>query len=191
MKIVRLLILGGLLFAALVLAQRVLPDRYRNDFTDWLGRLTAPNFDWPPDAMARSAQAPLISEYQRRGYRLKCYGSLRTEYKIGKNDDYLCWSLIKSAYDNIPARMVTFFFAKEELTFVRLEFPESSFDRLQDYLRRRLADKPRIDQIPGQRIGTDVFGKPLMVWLAPDGLVTTSAESTPEQPITLLWSRSP
>lgn len=153
-------------------------------------RIVAPNFDLPPDAISQTDQASLIGEYQRRGYDLNCYGDLRPEEKISKIDDYECWTLVESAYDNIPAKMVVFFFSKGELNHVRIEFPESSFDNLQDYLKRRLANYPRLDKKRRNNFGTDIYGKPLMVWKVKEGVVITSASATLGRPVILLWSKT-
>jgi hypothetical protein len=65
-----------------------------------------------------------------------------------------------------------------------MEFPESSFSKLQSYLSRRMTRYPVLDS----NGYTDNFGKPLIVWQVESGFMTTSAESTEGQPITLLWS---
>ena len=189
MKLLRLLVISIVGFAVIFFSYRIFPDRYRYEISDWFGRINAPNFDLPPDAIVQTDQASLIGEYQRRGYDLKCYGNLRPEEKISKTDDYECWTLVKSAYDDIQAKMVVFFFSKGELSHVRIEFPESSFGKLENYLNRRLANYPRLDQMPGSSFGADIYGKPLMVWGVKEGVVVTSASVTPGQPITLLWSK--
>ena len=189
MKLVRLVVISVVAFSVMFFSYQFLPESNKYEISDWFGRFNAPNFDLPPDAIVETDQASLIGEYRRRGYKLKCYGNLRPEEKISKADDYECWALVKSAYDNIPAKMVTFFFSNEKLSHVRLEFPSSSFEKLLNYLNLRLANYPRLDQIPGRRFGTDIYGKSLMVWGVKQGVVVTSESVTPGQPITLLWSK--
>lgn len=165
-----------------------LPREKQFDVRDAIKRPFAPQLDLPPEGPATTDQDTLISEYQRRGYELKCYGGLLPEERINKSNDYLCWGLISKAYDNIPARSVAFFFTRKELQFVKIEFPAASFAALQDYLSRRLAKYPRLDLDTRHKIGTDSDGSPLMVWATANGLVTTSSAATGGQPITVLWS---
>lgn len=161
---------------------------YRYEIYNSIIRLTAPNFILPLDTLERTDKVFIIDEYKRRGYKLKCYGNLRSEEKISKTDDYVCWGIIKSAYDNIPAKKLSFFFSKNELHHIRIEFPHSSFEKLKEYLERRLTHYQRLDQIPGMESQTDVFGKPLITWIVRQGYITTSNLPTPNQPIILLWT---
>lgn len=180
---------AAIICIALFFSYQKIPDSYKYEISDRFGRFTAPNFTLPLDSITLREQASLIGEFKRRGYELKCYGNLRPEEQITAADDFECWALIKSAYDNIPAKTVTFYFAREKLSHVRLEFPELSFGKLKSYLDRRLANYQRLDRVPGDHIGTDIFGKPLMAWKVKGGVVVTS-EPTPEQPTILLWSRN-
>ena len=162
------------------------PHRYES--YNWIARLAAPNFILPLDTIEQTDQNSLIDEYKRRGYNIKCCGCLRPENKILKTDDYVCWGIIKSAYDNIPAKEIAFIFSKGQLQFVRIEFPELSFEKLKDYLNRRLANYQRLDQIPGMKSEKDFFGKPFITWIVRKGYITTSASPTPSRPVFLLWT---
>lgn len=174
---------------ALVILQTsgLVTDGMRNEIGDSFRRPFAPHYDLPPDSLKAAKQDNVIGEYTRRGYKLNCYGNLRAEERIAKDDDYSCWALVKAAYDNIPAKMVIFLFHKGELQHVKIEFPESSFRALQGYLSRRLALAIRLDGKQSTRFGTDIYGKSLMTWITDGGLVVTSSEPTRDQPITLLW----
>jgi len=188
MKSSRAIIFGLVLFTASVVAYKYLPNQYKYEVNDWFSSLGAPSFIESPDYFSARNQSDIIREYQNRNYQLKCYGNLRHEEKISKQDDYLCFAYISSAYDNIPAKLVTFFFSKNKLSHVRLEVPDSSFSKLQNYLARKLANYPRLDLLPNHNFGTDNFGNPLMVWAVKEGLITTSTISTAGQNEVLLWS---
>ncbi|HSD36840.1 MAG TPA: hypothetical protein VLC92_04995 [Rhodocyclaceae bacterium] len=183
MRLIKLGLLAAAIFAALLFSFDQTPKGVRHEIEDWIARWTAPDFDWPPDDITARDQAGLVAEMGRRGYKLTCYSGLQPEEKIGPNDDYLCWAIIKSAYDNVPARMVSFSFTNKKLSSVKLEFPESSFEALQSYLSRRLQQYPGG---PSSR-HKDIFGKPIFVWDVKDAQIMTS-EPTSGKPITLLWS---
>ena len=169
-------------------AGALVPDAIKKDVDDALRRSFSPHFDLPPDATKPDMQKEVIGEYRRRGYQLECTGNAGPETRISKDDDYVCWSLIKAAYDNVPANRVVFFFRKGELQHVKVDFPERAFRPLQDYLSRRLMRAVRLDQKWPKRFGTDIYGKPLMVWATEGGLVVTSSAPTSGHPMTLLWS---
>ncbi|MFZ3152900.1 hypothetical protein [Pseudomonas sp.] len=165
-----------------------LPLHYQHAIYDWYARLGTPTYSESPDYYSMRDQAAVISENQARGHKLKCYGNLGPAERINAQNDYLCSANISNAYDNIPARLVTFFFSKNKLTNVRIEFAAGSFERLDDYLLRKLADYPRLDQMPGAKFGTDPFGKKLVVWRVKEGLITAAAADTPGQNPIILWS---
>lgn len=166
----------------------VLPGSVKYALQDAIKRPFAPNFDLPPNQMKSVRQDDWIAEYRNRGYDLHCYGNLRPEEQVSKDDDYNCWGIIKSAYDNIPARMIVFWFRKGELQHIKIEFSENSFAPLQDFLGRHFEGITRLDQSPNSRFGKDVYGKPLMVWLTEHGIVVASNAPTLGQPLTLLWT---
>lgn len=166
----------------------VLPANVQYALQDAVKRPFAPNFDLPPNQMKSARQDDWIAEYRNRGYDLHCYGNLRPEEQASKDDDYNCWGIIKSAYDNIPARMIVFWFHKGELQHIKIELPESSFASLQDFLGRHFEGVTRLDQSPNSRFGKDVYGKPLMVWATKHGIVVASNAPTSGQPLTLLWT---
>jgi len=174
-------VIGKLLFPSL-------PLHYQHAIIDWYGRLGTPTFALSPDNFSAQDQASFISENQARGHKLKCYGNLGPSERITAQNDYLCSAHISKAYDNIPARLVTFFFTDKKLSNVRIEFAEGSSAQLQDYLSRKLEDFPRLDQMPGARFGTDSFGKKLVVWRVTNGLLTAQAEHTPGQNPVILWT---
>lgn len=188
MKLIKTLFFGMLFLGVIFAVYKVLPKQHRYAIDDVYYSFVAPKFIESPDYFSPRDQDDLIREYKNRNYKLDCYGSLQKEERIGKEDDYLCNAYMSSAFDNIPARRVTFFFAGKKLSHVRMEFPEKSHAKLQDYLGRKLADFPRLDQKPGFKFGTDNFGKPLMVWAVREGLLTTATESTQGETQLLLWS---
>lgn len=188
MKFLKLTLIAAGLFAVGTLLFPMLPLHYQHEVTDWYARLGTPTYAESPDYFSRRDQASIIRENEARGHKLKCYGNLGHTDRITVKDDYLCSAHISTAYDNIPARLVTFFFSKNELTNVRIEFAAGSFDSLDDYLSRKLADYPRLDQEPGAKHGTDPFGKKLVVWRVQDGLIIAAAEDTPGQNPIMLWS---
>lgn len=187
MRVVQLAIIGALIFGISLFAYDSTPKEVRYEIQDWFTRLTAKNFDWPPDEFSAREQNDLIGELNRRGYKLNCYPGGLPEDKVG-NSDYVCWFVIKSAYDNIPARMVMLFFENKKLSNVKIEFPESSFPLVQSYLLRRLEYDTRLDTARGLKKFKDIYGQKTMVWLTKNGTVTTSSEPTSRQPITVLWT---
>lgn len=61
--------------------------------------------------MSGRARDAVIRDYQRKGYRRKCYGDLRIEEKITKDEDYQCYAVIKSlrlAFDRFPVLRAPF-----------------------------------------------------------------------------------
>ncbi|MEX6501695.1 hypothetical protein [Pseudomonas zhanjiangensis] len=188
MNILKTVLVAGALFAAGTLLYPTLPQRYQYEIADWYERLGTPTYAESPDYFSARPQHEVIGENKARGHELKCYGNLGPAERIDAHDDYLCSAHISHAYDNIPARLVTFFFSDGKLHNVRIEFAAGSFPKLQDYLTRKLADYTRLDQLPGARFGTDPFGKKLVVWRVKQGLITAAAEDTPGQPPIILWS---
>ena len=188
MRLLKLALIAIVIFFAASAMYGKAPLHYKYAISDWFARLGSPDFTVGLDSFTTREQSEIVREYKNRGHELKCYGNLRKEEKIGRNSDYLCNTYIGSAYDNIPARMATFFFYKEKLTHIRIEFPDTSFAQLHDFLSRKLSKYPRLDSRGHHDFGTDNFGKPLMVWAVKEGIVTTSAEKTDGQTIVLLWS---
>lgn len=176
-----LIALGGALYLAM-------PSNMQYEVQDAIKRPFAPNFDLPPNQMKSAKQDEWIAEYRRRGYDLHCYGNLRPEEQVSKDDDYNCWGLIKSAYDNIPARLIVFWFHKGELQHIKIEFQNGSFAHMQEYLDKHFEGVARLDQIPNSKFGKDIYGKPLMVWPTQTGIIVTSNAPTSGQPLTLLWT---
>ena len=165
-----------------------LPSNMQYAVQDAIKRPFSPNFDLPPGLMKSAQQDQWIAEYKNRGYNLHCYANLRPEEKISADDDYNCWAIVKSAFDNVPAQMVVFWFHKGELQHIKIEFPDSSFKPLQAFLARHFEGVNRLDQQSNRSFGNDIYGKPLMVWPTQHGIVVTSKESTAEQSLTLLWT---
>lgn len=187
--VMRKVVFGLLAIAALGGAVYLyIPANMQYTLQDAIKRPFTPNFDFPLNQMKAVKQDDWIAEYKRRGYDLRCYGNLRPEEQVSKDDDYNCWGIIKSAYDNIPAQMLVFWFHKGELQHFKIEFPESSFVPLQDFLGRHFEGVARLDQTSRAPIGKDVYGKSLMVWPTQYGIVVASKESTPGQSLTLLWT---
>jgi len=184
-RVAVLLVVG----AALVSTAYLLPKNFKHDLSDRLVGLKAPNFDHPLNKFHENSQSDIIREYNARGFTLTCYGNLRPEERVSSTEDYVCWMPIKSAYNNIPARMVTFFFSQEKLNHVRLEFPDSSSDQVQEYLGKKLSSERRLDMLPQYRARTNIYGEPLMIWDVKGGVIQTPAKATPGQLFMVLWTR--
>jgi len=166
----------------------ITPIKYKHEIQDWYARIGTPSFTYPLNEFTKRGQADLIREYKNRGHQLECYGNLQIEERISKRNDYLCFIHISTAYDNIPARSVVFFFSEGSLTDVRIEFPTDSFDKLQQYLSKVLENQPRLDQLPQVNFGRDVLGNRLMVWGVTKGIIVTSDTQTQGHSDILLWS---
>ena len=188
MKLLKLVVLGVAIFLGASAIFDKSPDHIRYEISDWFARLGSPDFIVALDSFTSREQAEVLREYKNRGHELTCYGNLRKEEKIGSDTDYLCYTYVSAIYDNIPARLVTFFFTENQLSHIRFELPGSSFEKLQKFLGRKLSAYKRLDLRPEYDFGTDNFGKPLMVWSVKEGIVTTSAEETQGQKVVLLWS---
>ena len=188
MRLVKLVFLAILTTGAGILIYDRLPVTYRYALDDWFARIGQPAFIVSLDTFTTRPQAEVIREYTNRGHKLKCYGDLRREERLRDTDDYLCSAHIGSAYDGIPARLVTFLFSRGELTDVRLEFPSSSYPKLMDYLSRTMTNRRRLDKLPQYNFGTDNMGGKLIVWAVPDGVVVTSDSQVEGDITVLMWS---
>jgi hypothetical protein len=176
-----LIALGGAIYLSMSISMQ-------HELKDAIKRPFAPNFELPPNQMQSVKQDEWIGEYKRRGYEFNCYGNLRPEEKASQDDDYTCWSVIKSAYDNIPARMLVFWFHEGRLQHIKIEFPESSFAHVQEYLARHFEGAVRLDQSPNAKFGKNIYGKPLMVWATRSGIVVTDGAHTTGRSISMLWT---
>lgn len=157
----------------------------RYEIEDSFERISSPDFNVPLNNVSSRNKNDIISEFTNKGYNLKCYGDLRKEEKVGKYNDYVCWAVIKSLYNNIPARRITFYFYKNNLAHVRIEFPESSFDKLYEKLSLQLNDTHSAFNFK-----SDKYGQKLKVWKVKGGIVTTSRVKTPNQYNIVLWTAS-
>ncbi|MCB4361383.1 hypothetical protein [Quatrionicoccus australiensis] len=187
MRLLKLFFIAALIVGLGIFCYDRLPKKYRYEIDDWYARLGEPTFIESPDSFTNRPQDDLIREYKNRGHKLKCYGNLQHEERITAQNDFLCLAHINTAYDGIPARLVTFFFTKGELSEVRLEFPSSSFKKLMSYLSRKLENRRRLDRIPGNNFGTDNMGGKLMVWEVPTGVLVTSDSEVPGDITVLIW----
>jgi hypothetical protein len=183
-KLLAAALLTVTVFAA---AGYLLPKRLGYEMSDRIAGFTAPNFEHPPNKFHAADQSDIIREYKGRGYSLDCYGNLRPEEKLSEADDYVCWAPISSAYNNIPAKALTFSFSEGKLHRVRIEFPHSSFDEVQMFLGKILAGERRLDSLPQYQYRTDTFGERLMIWEARDGFVSTSFRATKGRAFIVLW----
>ena len=188
MRFLKIVILSILIFAGLSSAYIATPKKYKYAISDWYARIGAQPFIESPDSFYAKDQSEVIRGLEARNLKPTCVGNLLPEEKIGKLYDYQCYSFISSAYDNIPAKMVAFFFEKNKLTHVRLEFPDTSFEKIHAYLSRKFANYPRLDQMPNHHIKPDNYGKPMNVWIVENGLVSMSGEGTPNRDVVVLWS---
>lgn len=171
------------LYAVASLTYERIPLHYKHAISDWYDRQRTPNYIQAPDLYTARDKASVVRELEESGHKLKCYGNLGDRERIDKNDDSLCSAHISTAYNDIPARLVTFFFAKEKLNHVRIEFAGESFEQLQDYLSTNLTSYRRLDKAPWAR-----FDKGLMVWKVKDGLVVASSEKFERGNPIILWS---
>lgn len=188
MKLLTKLFLLVLVSSIGIFGYNRLPIIYKHEMEDWYARLGEPAFVEAPDSFTTRLQEDVIREYTKRGHKLTCYGNLQKEDRVSVENDYLCFAHINTAYDGIPARMVTFFFSKSELSDVRIEFPSSSYDKLQSYLSRKLANSQRLDLLPFFDFGTDNMGGKLMVWRVPEGILVTSDSRVKGDITVLLWT---
>lgn len=188
MRLLKLLVVSVGIFSLAFGVYVTLPKQYKYQVSDWYARIGAPPFIDAPESFEAADQDELIRSMTARNFKLVCTGGLYAEEKISELDDYECHAFINSAYDNIPANIVSFFFAKKKLTHVRLEFPDTSFPKIHDFLNRKLVNYPRLDQMPNHKINPDNYGKPLMVWVLKDGLLAMSGEGTPNRNVVMLWS---
>lgn len=147
----------------------------------------APGFMESPDQISAQRQDEIISRYTNQGYRLKCYGDLGPRERI-RHDDYLCLAPISSAFADIPASQVVFFFRKGRLNHVRFLFPPSSFEPLKYYLSTGLYNARRLQEARFGDFGLDPSGNSLVVWKTPHGLLTATESNRANDPVVVLWS---
>lgn len=188
MRFIKLIIISVFIFLVLFAIYTNIPKNMRYEIEDSFERITAPDFNVPFNKISARNQTDIVSEFTNQGYNLKCYGNLQVEEKIGEYNDYVCWAVIKSLYSKIPAKRITLYFYQKKLAHVRLEFPESSFEKLHDNLSRQLNDKTRLDALPIFNFKKDKFGNKLKVWKVRGGIVTTSSSKTPNQYNIVLWT---
>lgn len=170
----------------LLLAYRFAPKHLRYELEDTVARHTAPSFQWSLAMVGPVERDKLVQEYESRGFQLRCFDGLRDHEKIAATDDAMCWAIISSAYENIPARMVSFFFKQNTLSYLRLEFPDTAAPSLKGFLMRALHDYPRVDQLQPEA-GKGVDGEQLLVWETRTGLVITEEKPVSGRPIIVLW----
>ncbi|WP_152219953.1 hypothetical protein [Pseudomonas sp. SCB32] len=156
-------------------------DRYRTN------EARGPEFEESPDQLTDLSLSEVKRRYEAQGYRLKCYGDLQRNERIS-DDDYLCLAPIRSAFDDVPASLVVFFFKEERLRHVRFEFPASSFTPLQDYMSQKLQNATQLDGNRLYHFGLDPSGNNLVVWATQHGLLTTTATNLSNESVILLWS---
>lgn len=147
----------------------------------------APDFLETPEQISEQSQSEVISRYTSQGYRLKCYGDLGPRERI-RNDDYLCLAPIRSAFADIPASQVVFFFKKGRLNHVRFLFPPSSFEPIRYYLTTGLENARRLPESRFGDFGLDPSGNNLVVWKTPHGLLTATETNRAGDPVIVLWS---
>jgi hypothetical protein len=191
MRLLKIVVLTVVVFVAVFGAYAGMPKQYKYAISDWYARIGAPPFIDAPDYFSAENQNDVIRALEAKNFKLICTGGLYREEKISETDDYECHSFINSSYDNIPTKLVSLFFSKNKLTHVRLEFPDTSFDKINDYLNRKLASYPRLDRMPGHHINPDNYGKPMQVWVVRHGMVSMSGEGTPNRNLVLLWASYP
>lgn len=188
MRLLKLVFIAALVVGLGIFCYDRLPKTYRYEIEDWYARIGEPVLIESPDSFTNRPQDDLIREYKNRGHKLKCYGNLQKEERIAAQNDYLCNAHINTAYDGIPARLVTFLFTKGVLSDVRIEFPSSSFKKVQSYLSRLLVNRKRLDTLRQYNFGVDNMGGKLMVWEVPNGLLITSDSQVPGDIVVILWT---
>jgi hypothetical protein len=186
MRIVKLIFISILLFLIIAAIYIYIPTTYKNKISDRVERLTAPSFDMPLDAFILREKSDIITEYKNREFNLRCHGNLRIENKIGKDNDSLCWAVISSAFDDIPAISVSFFFSKGKLTHIRLEFPEESFEQVQDYSARRFNSNCKTSKLLKGK--TNIYGEPMITWVCKGGIIVTDKKTTSNRNVVVLWT---
>lgn len=147
---------------------------------DTIERLSAPDFNTDLLSLGKIEQFEMIKTYRLQGFNLRCFSNLRRNEKIGKEDDYLCWAVTKNAY-NIPAKLMTVFFSKKKLTHVRLEFPTSSFESIQNYMKTLMKGRPDLSPLSDM----ENPDSPLK-WKVDNGIVAVNRYK--ERKIIVLWS---
>jgi hypothetical protein len=135
-------------------------------------------------------QAEIISQYNHLGFNLKCAGDLRPEEKLGKFNDYICWTSINAAFDDIPATQIAFFFYREKLVQMRLKFPTSSFDKLEKHLDSTLGVNARFGFSITKNSHINQYEPPIIKWKAKNGVVFTSRGEKSDQSVIVLWTSS-
>lgn len=124
------------------------------------------------DVLSRADQRkPLLARFPEQDF---ACGPEKTD--LGRT---ICYAEIES-FNGIPARYLAFFFDQDNhLTAMKLAGYASRYPELVGYFDARF-----------QRAG-DGSERPFLVWLAGDGLLTTTAQAPEGQEATVLWVNAP
>ncbi|MET1078636.1 MAG: hypothetical protein ABWY06_11525 [Pseudomonas sp.] len=186
MKSLKIVLLFTLTIIAGVLIAPQLPSRYTYGVEAWYARLGQPEFNEPFESFTHQPIDEVSTALRAKGHAPKCYGNLTPEEKISKRHDFTCDIYTNSAYGGIPATHIMFIFQDGTLTHVRVEFPSSSFEKVQDYAFKHMQNYKRADT--KEDLGSDGFGNKLMGWTLPKGSLVAGTEEVEGQPTYLLWS---
>lgn len=187
-KFTKCVIVFGLIAGVCLGVRPLLPAHMRHEIDDFFKRPFVPHFILPINGFKPVAQQQFIDEMTARGFNLTCYGNLAATEKISPKDDHHCWTILKSAFDNIPARQAQFWFQNGILVHAKFEFPSEEFKRLHAYLNRLLDPEMAAHLRPDNNLGVDIFGHPIMSWYTPTGTITVNGVQVPNQNNALLWS---
>lgn len=117
---------------------------------------------------------------QSKGYSLKCYGNLRSEESVRRDDKSACSVAIENAW-GVPASMTAFTFGDDGLRTQLLRFPEASWPQVRQQLDQMGQHLPQAFGIDPETRGA-VSG-----WRMNSGLVFAAAPPKGKE-LTVLWT---
>ncbi len=147
-------------------------------------RTKAPPWNWSIDEFAAGTPvSELRNRLTRAGYVVYCPRSMVSESKIAADNKANCWANLKTAH-GIPARVASFWFDDRGLTSHLIRFESGQWQAVMRHLDNT-----------GRRLDADFgrsgpFGPPVIGWRYENGVVM-SADSDPNEDITVLWTSRP
>lgn len=166
----------------------LVPRHVRHDVVDAISRQFLPALDEPINGSRPLDQDDVIAEYRARGFPLKCYGNLQKYERITPNDDFHCWTVLKSAFDGVPARSFRLWFHKKRLYHVRYEFQNGTLPDIHAFLERSLTDAEARHKDPKNTLGVDANGYPLLAWHTRYGVVAVNSVEGASGTNYVLWT---
>lgn len=120
----------------------------------------------------------LQKQLVKEGFRMRCYGNLQPEERLEPDDLEVCWTIANST-DGIPSRMITFWFGKEGLRQIRMDFAKADWPSVQKWFEAQ-------GSVLFGNFGREQGGQQIVGRRGKTGLLLTSAPG-PMNWVMVLW----